>query len=226
MAETKSHPKFKDIVVAAENFARSKGFNPKGEFKRVFENILADRIEEVARQSGTREQSVLTRYADAFPIEDVAQSVMDAINDRDHKLGTEPAIEITTAEAGRLLASLGRVSWVISFNQETINAKAPPQTLRPASMARLEAANIQAAASDAISGIGLAIAEASIDGPVDTITLSGPSLVPARTALRDTIRKIKRGDWDCGSPELNVAVPIGMEQDAFPILVREQPLGS
>lgn len=199
------------MVKHAQEIAEKWGTDPQGEFKIVFESVLADRIEEVAKHLGIQEQSVLASYADQFEVAIMARNVCEAIQDRDQKAADEPSMEITIAEAGRLLASLGRVSWIVSFNEETLKVKE----------ARLRAVNIQSAAADAISSIGLSLTEAASNGPVKTVTITGDALIKARSSLADTIEKIKRGAWDCGSPRLNEAVPIGMERDAFPILKRE-----
>lgn len=207
----KSNPRFKALVEQVKKNAEGHGWKFDVTFRTVAEDVLLDRIEKTAEHLGIKPETVLTSYLSGLQqlAEDLAEQIHQTTAARDELYRETLSVEIAGQDLGRAVASLGRVAWVMSFNEATLKVKA----------ARLEAININSAAADAISGLGLAIHVAAQDGPVESVTIDGEIVVKAREAIEGTIRKIQLGAWTCGSDDINAAVCAGMAEDLAPLLV-------
>lgn len=164
---------------------------------------LRQRIQFIATQIGVTEATVLRNYMDDDWGREMARQTYRQTQERDAHIDAEPDQQLPLKAVGRLLAALGQA--LLYF---TVNNAADDLTCRfnPKE------------ASEAVTGLGLALTSHPNDG--STVTVGGNILAwtkDALTVFRDNLRQQRWSSCpcgeDCGQHETDVAVLRALGED-------------
>ena len=145
------------------------------------EEILAVKVDEIARHLGVTERTAMDRYLTDQVVHELAQGIGTAGATYQEAVGTTEPIEISIADTGRVIAALGMTM--------KLATDALSQPHGPA-----EALGVATDSADAVVGIGAAIRNTH---PGADVLVGGPTLVYAREVLQRTIELIRDETWAC-----------------------------
>jgi hypothetical protein len=145
------------------------------------EELLADRVRDIANQFGITERTALDRY---LP-DDVVIALADTLGTagaayRDAVAATEP-VTLTVADLGRVIAAVGMTMKLATDAMESESH-------------RVQALGMATDCADAIVGTGAALR--TVPG-VTRVELAGPTLVYTRKVLLQAIEQIRDRHWAC-----------------------------
>jgi hypothetical protein len=164
---------------------------------------LRQRIQFIAAQIGVTEATVLRTYIDDDWGRDMARQTYRQIQERDARIDAAPGLELPLRSVGRLIAALGQAQLYATVNNAATD---PASQFNPKE------------ASEAVTGLGLAVTEHPGDGT--TVTVAGNVLAWTRdalTAFRDNLHQQRWSSCpcgeDCGQRQRDAAVLRALRDD-------------
>jgi hypothetical protein len=164
---------------------------------------LNARIDAIAKQVGVTAQTVLNTYIDEDWGRKLALQMISELADRQRVLAATPAEHLALPVAGRLIAALGQATLYAAINRNAVQ-KAPAMDLRQA--------------AEAITGLGLAIAECPPGQ--NLVPVPADIVMSSRTTLHSLRDHLRAADWTfcpCGEShgqdETDAAVLSAVEAD-------------
>lgn len=143
------------------------------------EEILAARIDDIARSLGVTGRTAMERYVTDEVVHALAGGVGAAGATYQDAVDTTEPVTLSIADAGRVIAALG-----MALKLATDAFSSGPA----------EALGVATDSADAVVGIGVAIGNTH---PGADVNVGGPTLVYARKVLQRTIELIRGGTWTC-----------------------------
>jgi hypothetical protein len=145
------------------------------------EEILATKVDDIARQLGVTERTAMERYVTDDVVRAMAQGIGIAGATYQEAVDTAEPVTLSIADAGRVIAAVG-----MTMKLATDALSQPPGAA--------EALGVATDSADAVVGIGVAIRNTH---PGAAVQVGGPTLVYARKVLQRTIELIRDEHWAC-----------------------------
>lgn len=145
------------------------------------EDVLAAQIDALSKQLGIKPRAFLDTYLQPGLIDNLAAALAEANAVHVEVADTAESINLSSAEAGRVVAALGMVMKIATNRVED------PQS-------RADALGISTDGADAIVGVGVALRGA---GPGQNVTVSGSAAMYTRKVLGRMIDLLTNGTWTC-----------------------------
>lgn len=147
--------------------------------------IIVRRVQEVAQMLGVSERTVLDRYMTEDTVLQLASSVGRADSSYHEIRDAVAPVQLSMAEAGRLLASLGMVAKLAT---EALDADDTTVVDRSSAL------GVATDCADAVVGMGAAFATTA---GLDVVEIGGQGVTFARKVLQQAIDLLGNRNWTC-----------------------------
>lgn len=201
MTDSTSEMNLSDLLQAVAVQYEAQGGVFKPDIRKVAIGLIEEKVDAVAEQLGVQPTSVLRSYGDLFDPAKIAETLIKAREAFEKSMTSRPSKTLNLHEVGRVLASVGRAAWLVNVNHEAFLNE----------VSRSDALDVLSAASDAITRIGMDLAQTQ--PPATEITLSSEAVTSSVRALTYTLRKLRLGAWSAGDRDLDEGMKTAMAND-------------